>query len=387
MLPIIALLLLTITGTMGFVVAYRVGRVPDRSQSVGPFEVVTQPMRFSPGWETGRARKSSTDSYSLRYKGHPFSFVGKAGMFSDSTATYDYFNAMFTFPAPTPAVVVNVGDPNNRSFFYLVREVDGAAKADLLGEESGGVSGDWLDPAPGDSSGQRDVAVHWRELGPGRWLLLGQYTVLDVQTFTTHHLTQSEDASLNDFKAPIVMSPDGRSFVRFGYLLKDNAPALVIFDMISGNPYTLPIVRSVMRFNGWEEIDAGWVNHYFEWRRVQDVDRLVQREKVVSLPYHGTLTVDGEGYREYRVQLVKEAMRDSIAAFLEQEFGARQLPPREYASSLELEIGKEAVHVMYTDDHVGVWMERGTNTRLVAEIAARFDAALKTGKFDALFGP
>ena len=51
-----------------------------------------------------------------------------------------------------PAVVatrsrdlVNVGYPNNDSFFYLLRDVDGKAEAQYVGEASGVVTANWID--------------------------------------------------------------------------------------------------------------------------------------------------------------------------------------------------------------------------------------------------
>ena len=38
------------------------------------------------------------------------------------------------------------------------------------------------------------------------------------------------------------------------------------------------------------------------------------------------------------------------------------------------------------DAHVGIWMDRGPDTRLIADIATRLDAALATGRFDQFLG-
>jgi hypothetical protein len=110
---------------------------------------------------------------------------------------------------------------------------------------------------------------------------------------------------------------------------------------------------------------------------------LVRREYVTPLPYRGRLSLDPhDGSREYRLLPVRPAMRDTVAAFLERELGAVSLPRGSAAGSDSLRVGDRTVYVMLSYDQVSVWMDRGTDTRLVAEIAKRFDAALRTGEYD-----
>jgi hypothetical protein len=369
--------------------------VPDRVETVGPFEIVTHTVGYMAGWNEGRVRSATTENYSLRYRGEPFTFVGRAGRVADTTARYETLNAVITFSTSEPALVVNVGDPNNRSFFYLVREAAGRAVAEYLAEVSGGVSASYLDPAPQDSANVRDIAAHRARLSAGRWLLLGDYCVLDTRTLTRYPIEPLAGPSLNQFKPPIAMSPDERSFVRFGYSeFPENAPLLVVFDFVGGTSYTLPIDRRIMRYIDWEEIDAPWLDHHFEWHPVEGGhDRLAQRANVRPLPYHGRLSVDPhDGFREYNVLPVKPAMGDTLVAFLEREFAGQRLPPPPYSSSVDLRIGDRVVHVLFHQDnasepYAGLWEDRGMDGRVVEDIAKRFDGALRTGEFDGLFLP
>ena len=111
---LIAVALLTITAVVAIYFSRdaqaRTLRVPDTVETIGAFE-----------WVTRGNALAGTD-YALRYRGAPFEFVGKSGMLGDRAARYKTFNAMFTFVTGTRAILVNVGDPNNASFFYLLHD-------------------------------------------------------------------------------------------------------------------------------------------------------------------------------------------------------------------------------------------------------------------------
>lgn len=111
---LIAVALLTFTAVVAIYFSRdaqaRTLRVPDTVEKIGAFELVT------------RGNALARTDYALRYRGAPFEFAGKSGMFGDKAARYKTFNAMFTFATETRAILVNVGDPNNGSFFYLLRD-------------------------------------------------------------------------------------------------------------------------------------------------------------------------------------------------------------------------------------------------------------------------
>ena len=396
MLLAAVLLLLALVGSCAGCAAWMSRNGPDRVERVGAIEVVTHTIGYVAGWNEGRLHRATTEQYSLRHRGARLAIRGR------DSAEYRRVNAVITFAgAPEPAVVVNVGDPNNDSWFYLVRDRGGQVAVEFLGESSGGVAADWLDAPPGDSAPIRDVALHRGQLPDGgRWLLLGEHTVLDTRTLTRHAITPPRGASPNQFKRPIAMSPDRASFVRFGSTHPpENAPRMLVYDFVRDGIYVLPVDRAVMRYNEWEEIDAAWLDHHFEWRRGADGhDRLARRAGFVPLPYRGVLRHDrSDGYREYDLVRVRPEMYERLVTFLVGELGAVRLPrgrdmpavptADDYVSD-ELRIGDRVVHTSFNEDEVGVWMDRGgIDTALVEEIARRFDAALRTGAYDALFLP
>lgn len=352
--------------------------------------------------------------YQLRYRDAPFSMEGRAGMFGDQSAVYTTFNAIITFTLPSsipaPAFVVNVGDPNNSSFFYLVREVDGQATATHLSDTSGGnISVDWLDNELSAASTSRDLTLHRGRLtDSGRWLLLGDNCVLDVQTltpyrFATYPLGDGADVSLNPFTQPLGLSPDQQSFVRLGASdvrdgdtdeFRGYVARLIVYDFVDDVSYTLPIDRLQMRYSDVAAIDHAWLTHHFAWQQRDGAhDRLVQRTHFTPLPYQGYFYGEGQNL-EYRLAPVKPELLDELVAFLEQQFQAVHLETKRYETStyIDLQIGAQTVHVGYSGDgysdpQIGVWLDwQSSNERnIIEEIAQQFDEVLRTGMYDTFF--
>ena len=80
-------------------------------------------------------------------------------------------------------------------------------------------------------------------------------------------------------------------------------------------------------------------------------------------------------------------MFDAMAKFLANEMGATRTEDDVASSSFQAHIDGQLVHLYENEHehHVSIFMDRGKDSRLVATIAERFDAALATGKYDALF--
>lgn len=380
----------------GVILLYkRSTRVVNQVEPLGPFGLVTHHTQYRYGWNEGQVQDGTDERYSLQYKGQRFSFEGKSGMFGDATARYQQVNSLITFPAPEPAVVVNVGDPINSNFYYLVREVNGAAVAEYIAAGSGGVSAQWLDPAD-ESQRIANITLHRGRMEGGRYLLLGDYTVLDTQTLKASTFTYNPDASHNQFKPPMEMSPDRRSFVRWGSTSPENHPALIVYDFMAPSSYYLPLDRALHRYHDWEEVDLAWLHHYFEWKKDDiGLDRLVPRPGVTPLPYHGKISNSGsDSYREYRLLPVNSGMKDTLAAFIEREMGGvRQPPAPQFGSDvIVFKVGEGTVFVSDHEDHASVYSDHDRNGRTsnpsgraVEEIGRRFNEALATRKYDHLF--
>jgi hypothetical protein len=357
--------------------------VPAQVEALGPLELITHTTSYLGGFNEGRLYWGNTEHSSIRYHGIPFSFEGRGGMFGNATAHYSAFNALITFPASEPSVVVNVGDPNNSSFFYLVREGKPDPRIDFLTEVRGGVDATMLDGPHADSSAVQDIAVHRRRFNGGRFLLLGPYCVLDIETLQPHLIRANDASHPNPFAPQLEMSPDRHSFVRFGYA-GDNAHVLIDSDFVTGEVRAIPIVRARMRYNGWEELNGLWVDRHFEWRPASDGHlRLAERAHFTPLPFRG----GHSSSQEYNLVRVKAEMFDRVLEFLSKEFpGARQTRDATI-TSVEFLIDGNSVHVLLHDAQVGIWTDTESKSHIVERIGGRFDELLKTRVHDELFLP
>ena len=101
-------------------------RIPDKVEKIGSLDLVTHTTADLAGWNEGKVQWRTSEYYSLNYRDRRFTFEGRARPSSEQTVKYSSFNALITFPSKFPAVVVNVSDAINGSFYYLIRDVDGA---------------------------------------------------------------------------------------------------------------------------------------------------------------------------------------------------------------------------------------------------------------------
>ena len=355
---------------------------PDATESFGAFELVT------------RGSKLAGTDYALRYRGEAVEFDGKSGFMGSQTTRYKAFNAIFTFSATasvSPAILVNVGDPNNDSFFYLLRDIDGKASAQYVGPAtSGRITAQWIDPPAAGLTNDWDDRRHRGRLAGGRWLLVGEFIALDMQTLTAHPLARPDDTSINEWVPVIAMAPDRLSFVRFGDdRHTKNTHRLVVFGLTSGTVSMLPIRSRVERFNTRDDINLAWFNYYYLWQSQAGLpDRLIARPNAKPLPYHGDQRVSGmdPNNHEYRLTGVASGMREVLLAhLLKMEGGKRQ--PDSPGGAVSLTIGGKTVRLSPQEDQLTLWMEASTDSALVTQIGKRFDAVLATGVHDALFYP
>ena len=152
--------------------------------------------------------------------------------------------------------------------------------------------------------------------------------------------------------------------------------------------YTIRIDRDRMRFIGFETLDPAWVAHHFEWRRGPDgVDVLMERPDFVPLPYRGHLTLGKRGEAQGYVLLpAGEPLRKEVVRILIDELHGERLSDTRDGRQ-RIRVNGIVVNVsVASNPHVAVTMDFGeADPEVMRTVAAHLDAAMATGKYDALF--
>lgn len=360
---------------------------PVRTESLGPFEIRTIASGFSSEQESdGRSVWIAFARFEILHGGNPVLIerpeeAGEAGAPVDAVATV----------GSESALLVYVMDYETGGRCTLVdEEPTGSLRIVPVSSCPAGLRPVPITNEPAVFAAARDRHPRQGRLDrrsfstPGLYLLHGAlFDTRDrsIRTFTP------DQRSVIERIPPLGGSPDGHSFVRLAF--EEDRPTLVVFDIDRDSSSVVPIDGARMRYGDIDQIDPAWVTHHFAWQRGPDGhDRLVERAAFDPFPWRGTLTMDAGGYREYQLRPAREGLREALISFLESEFAAERLPPEGYEYARQVRIDSAVVFVAWFEDQreVGLWMDRGTDSRLVADVAERFDAALRSGEYDALFG-
>lgn len=371
---------------------------PVRRETVGPFEISTIARSFSfVTWGTDPAPYEADAQFQIRYRGRPvvIEYQPDAAAAGDTApARFDRAKAVAVLPGPTPSLLVHVMSGYNDGHYYLL-----AADGERLRVEHVATGPPRFDASLLTSDA--DLFTRAKDLPPltgrvdrrlfaGSGMFLVGGAVLDTTHLTVRRFSARPKAIVNTDLPPVSLSPDGRSFAQIGFdQQSSDLRVLHVTDTVTGETYVVPIDAAFTRLADIYAVDPAWVAHYFAWERGPDqVDRLVVRKDAKPLPYRGKLSTERDGYREYRLQMAGRPVVEALVEFLKTEFKAEMKTRGDETSGYELRIGGRVVNVTSQEDArvLSVWMERGTDTHLVADIARRFDEALATGKYDALFG-
>ncbi|MFN8443820.1 MAG: hypothetical protein U0175_23780 [Caldilineaceae bacterium] len=383
-------LLIAITATL-YINRYQFIERPPSVEPIGNFELLTYDL-------------NNGTFYGLRYQGTPIQIEEQAGFSGDEQRSYSRFETIITL-GQAPVFVVHVGD-QYQMFFYLVHEVDGQLQVQRL-SASIVSKAQWLDGAQATAT-QEDHFVYGRkEFSGGRWLLLGDNCVLDVQKLTAYPIDTQPifgDYKNRLLRSGLLVSPDQHSFVSLAesdtneYLpsgLARTVAKLIVLDFVEGNAYILPITRPQMRYSYPERIDAQWIEHHFVWQKNdKGVEQLVKRANFTPLPYHGDLIVDiVMRNMSYNLAPVKPELFDALAQFLEENYQVVKKEESEsddYGKSLRLSLGEQQLYLRFTTYNIPsgelvLQVFGDTENQLLKAIGQRFDEVLATGKYDDLF--
>jgi hypothetical protein len=363
---------------------------PIRTETVGPFQIATLVHSLGEMTSGNQPPRWTADAeFLVRHRGEPLIIEHRDS--SGTVQQLDRVSAVATVASLAPALMVQVEQRQEHGACYLVVSEPGRVRV----EPAGPCSSPRMQIAPLTN----DTTVFRRALEErlpagrfdrvsftgSRYYLLDE-NVLDSENLSLRPWSDRDLQNVIERIPPVGVAPDGQSFARLAWGESSEELALAV-TRLDGEAYRVPIDRARMRMAEVEQIDPAWVLHHFEWQRTPNgSDRLVERTNFTPLPWHGTLTID-HGYREYRVSPALPGLRPALIDLLVETMGAERVPAEEGAFSHEVRIDGATVNVSFSerDGHVGVWMDHGVDSRLVATIAQRFDAALATHRYDHLF--
>lgn len=186
---------------------------------------------------------------------------------------------------------------------------------------------------------------------------------------------------------PLGLSPDERSFVWFVHDGSTDNPKLGVTDWKANRSYILPIDRDRMRFIGFETLDPAWVAHHFAWRRNSEgVDVLEPRTDFVPLPYRGHLNLGKPGEAQgYLLLPAGEPLRNEVVRMLVEELHGERLSDHR-DGTWRVRLNGKVLNVRVGIELVSVSMDFGQgDPEVLSRVAAHLDAAVGSGKYDALF--
>lgn len=371
---------------------------PVRTEPAGAFEIATVARSFSSfsSGERGEPYEADAD-FLLRYRGQPVSIEPGAGAPASAPdpapGRFDRASAVAVLPGAPPSLLVFVADGYDSGHYVLLTDAGGKLLIDDVASGSRSRPAYLLTSDAAAFARARDRRplvgrVDRRMFEEGGLYLVGS-AILDVNAGTVRRFTAQAAGPVREDLLPVALSPDHRSFARLGFD-RDSPETRVlhVIDTVADRAYAVPIDVARTRLASLEAVDPAWVAHYFSWEPGPDgADQLVARADAAPLPHRGLLATDRDGYREYKLFLAGQAVADALVEFLQGGFTVESVTKPEYVAGYEVTVSGRVVHVMVQEEAgvVSVWMERGTDTALVAEIARRFDEALATGRYDDAF--
>jgi hypothetical protein len=324
-------------------------------------------------------RVSALSDFRILHDGHPLPGFERAASI-----------ALLKRSSPT-ALLVHAGRSSDSTPCYLLIDDGSEIEVRPFGSCQAPIVAHPLTADEQRFAAARDVERAWgwvdRQTFATPGLFLVDENILDTRSLTITPIDLPPRAAPRGLPPPLALSPDQRSFVWFAHSQSQERPMLGVTDWKANRSYEIHIDRDRMRYIGFETLDPEWVAHHFAWHRGPDgVDVLQERPNFVPLPYRGQLTLRRPGEAQGYVLLpAGEPLRNEVVRILVEELhGQRLSDTREGRQRIRLD--GRVVNVSLGSTLVAVTMDFGeADPELMRKVAVHLDAAMATGKYDALF--
>ncbi len=369
---------------------------PIRSQTVGPFEVLTIASGFYRAQAGNRTTDAATARFSVKYHGAALMTSSVTGDVAADSSTL-IAEAIATVGGTPGALIVLLDRDEANAGCYLLSDSASNLRAERLGDCGGRLiavsrvttdSAEFRQAAATEAiPGQIDTVTFAH---PGLYLFAG--SLFDSRSLRAARFASDTILTPIPSVPPLGVSPDQRSFVRFGYRNGSSDSLIVcVTDFVADRSYSLPVDPRRMRYPTLEALDPAWLLRHFTWQRGADgVARLVQRPHFVPLAWRGELSGDSIGPPSYRIEKAGDSLRSALVAWMVGAYRAEPEPVDSGAYERKVRIGGETVTVAASSDFGYVLVSRPPgviDSGLVADIARRFNRELATGRYDSLFTP
>ena len=379
----------------GFALRFRVLPVnqPVRVQTFGPWTIATLADGFY-DYETsdGFRALAASARFLIEHRGVRITIDGTSEYADGQRVRFDRAEAVALLPGAPDALLVHAATDLESGPIYLVETRGDHVRLELV---SGALPLGDVPPVTNDTA-RFHRARHARGV-PGvidrtTFAEPGVYyfhdALLTTQPPSVRRFSTPSDVTLDPNVRPLGISPDGRTIARLGFAEDGASRVIVTTDVGTGASGIVPIDAARTRLGAVAALDPAWLQHYYEWRRAGDAGHvLAGREGVAPLPYRGTLTTSSGAPREYYVEPAGRPLFDALVAFLRDEMGATRTAEDEAALGHRMTVEGQHVNVIHDESahRVGIYVDRDADSKLVVKIGERFDGALATGKYDALF--
>ena len=351
---------------------------PVRTESIGPFEVDTVADYFYSVSDSSRLAANAT--FRVRYRGQPLAQLPESKFVS-------------TVAGSRPALFVVAIDAHDGAPCTLIADQDGAAQIQTITGCGTPVDVNMLTSNQAHFTAARSHSPldGWIDrlsfARPGLFQL--DAAIVDTRDLTLRQFVFPESARPDAGVPPLDLSPDERSFVWLaqGY---DERPRLGVTNWYTGESYLIPIDRARMRFNTASTLDPDWIRHHFQWKRgAEGTDVLAERANFTVLPYKGHLELGKPGeYQAYTLRPGGEGLRTAIVDLLVREPGGERIAgePDPFQQRVRLGGKTFSVWIVGSPSSVSVSMDAPQGEpQIMSAVGAKLDAALASGKYDALF--
>ena len=376
----------------------------------GPFTIkAVATTRTAYNMNYGKVKQTDV-AYSIFYEGKAVQFPGRL----ETNTGLPFLWKVFALPgAPTPSLIAG------SQSLYLIYIQDKTVVVEPLVEQSSDFASlQFLDSQSGQPGLFKEVYMEsdpaemetLDQLEGGRFLMLSEHAVMDVQTLEIKRFN-TQNQSLNNYSFPsphgaLAFSPDQTSLVFQAEFQSWNAQddelpetehGLVVFDYLNDNGYVVPFNDTETRMINGQNIDADWLNTYFEWKQDKNGKLQLQQRQLEKLPpWVGTYDPRDHYYTLYPVKpgmlpvflnFVLNQIGGSEANILEDKTGEYTGRNLILASDdLKLDINfKEDEQKLTFSKHL--YAETSPEyINLVKKIAGAFDQELSAGKHQEHFG-